>query len=122
MILIWRFGECIKIAKLTYAIINPFILQAWVSLHIELKFANLKFRQQRFLSKPPNILFANISAYTVCNCMTYTTEALILTAEALESLMQADAPTKQLPAVGASHSQTYDMLVCYIHTLVQCLQ
>ena len=35
--------------------------------------------------------------------------------------MQADETTQQLSAVGASHSQTYDMLVCYIHTLVQCL-
>ena len=30
MILIWQFGECVKITKLTYAIIDPFILQAWV--------------------------------------------------------------------------------------------
>ena len=37
-------------------------------------------------------------------------------------LMQADETTQQLSAVGVSHSQTYDMLVCYIHTLVQCLQ
>ena len=65
MILIWRFGECIKIAKLTYAIIDPFIPQAWVSLHTELKSANLKSYQQHFLSKPPNIMLANISAYTV---------------------------------------------------------
>ena len=66
MILIWRFGERVKIAKLTYAIIDLFILQAWISLHTELKSTNLKSRQQRFLSKPPNIMFANISAYTVC--------------------------------------------------------
>ena len=65
MILIWRFGERVKIAKLTYAIINLFILQAWVSLHTELKSANLKSRQQRFLNKLPNIMFANISAYMV---------------------------------------------------------
>ena len=55
----------IKIANLTYAIIDLFILQAWVSLHTELKSANLKSHQQCFLSKPPNIMFANISAYTV---------------------------------------------------------
>ena len=60
-----RFGEHIKIAKLTYAIIDPFILQAWVSLHTLLKSANLKSRQQCCLSKLPNIMFANISAYTV---------------------------------------------------------
>ena len=36
-------------------------------------------------------------------------------------LMQADETTQQLSAVGASHSQTYDMLVCYIHTLVTML-
>ena len=65
MILIWRFGEHVKIAKLTYAIIDLFILQTWVSLHTEMKSANLKSRQQRFLSKLPNIMFANISAYTV---------------------------------------------------------
>ena len=50
---------------LTYAIINPFILQAWVFLHAVLKSANLKSCQQRYLSKPPNIMLANISAYTV---------------------------------------------------------
>ena len=65
MILIWRFGERIKIAKLTYAIMDPFILQAWVSLHTVLKSANLKSCQQHYLSKPPNIMFANISAYMV---------------------------------------------------------
>ena len=47
------------------AIIDPFILQAWVSLHAVLYTANLKSCQQRFLSKPPNIMFANTSAYTV---------------------------------------------------------
>ena len=31
-----------KIAKLTYAIIDPFILQAWVSLHTVMKSAILK--------------------------------------------------------------------------------
>ena len=68
MILIWQFGERIEIAKLTYAIIDPFILQAWVSLHTVLKSANLKSRQQRCLSKLPNIMSANISAYMVI-CM-----------------------------------------------------
>ena len=67
--LIWRFGEHVKIAKLTYAIIDLFVLQAWVSLHTELKSANLKSCQQRFLSKPPNIMFVNISAYTVASYM-----------------------------------------------------
>ena len=66
MILIWWFSERIKIAKLTYAIIDQFILQVWVSLHTELKSANLKSRQQHFLSEPSNIMFANISVYTVC--------------------------------------------------------
>ena len=51
--------------KLTYAIIDPFILQAWVFLHTVLKSANLKSRQQRCLSKPSNIMSTNISAYTV---------------------------------------------------------
>ena len=41
VILICRFGKRIKIAKLTYAIIDPFILQAWVSLHTVLKSTNL---------------------------------------------------------------------------------
>ena len=48
MILIWRFGKCIEIAKLTYAIIDPFILQAWVFLHTVLKSANFKSHQQQF--------------------------------------------------------------------------
>ena len=65
MILIWRFGERIEITKLTYAIIDPFILQAWVFLHTALKYANLKSCQQRCFSKPPNIMSANISAYMV---------------------------------------------------------
>ena len=65
MILIWQFGEHIEIAKLTYAIIDPFILQAWVFLHTVLKSANLKSCQQHCLSKPPNIMSTNISAYTV---------------------------------------------------------
>ena len=50
------------IAKLTYAIIDPFILQAWVSLHTILQF---KIPLTAFLSKPPNIIFVNDSAYTV---------------------------------------------------------
>ena len=64
VILIWQFGNRVKIAKLTYAIIDPFILQAWVSLCTVLNTATSKSRQQ-FLSKPPNIMFANNSAYTV---------------------------------------------------------
>ena len=48
VILIWRFGDHVKIAKLTYAIIDPFILQAWVSIHTVLKSTNLKSRQQHF--------------------------------------------------------------------------
>ena len=51
--------------KLIYAIIDPFILQAWVSLHTVLKTTNLKSRQQCFLSKPPNIIVANNSTYMV---------------------------------------------------------
>ena len=38
---------------------------AWVAFYIVIKTANLKSRQQSFLSKPPNIMFANISVYTV---------------------------------------------------------
>ena len=64
MILIWRFGDRVNIAKLTYTIIDPSILQAWVFLHAVLKTANLKSRQQHFMSKLPNIMFANNSAYT----------------------------------------------------------
>ena len=60
VIIIWQFGDCVKIAKLTYAITNQFILQAWVSLYTVLKTANLKSHQQRFLSISPNIMFANI--------------------------------------------------------------
>ena len=65
MILIWRFGDHMKIAKLSYAIIDPFILQAWVSLHTVLKTANLQSHQQHPLSKTPNIMFTNNSAYMV---------------------------------------------------------
>ena len=43
-------------------IIDPFILQAWVFLHTIMKSANLKSRQ-RFLSKPPNMMFTYISAF-----------------------------------------------------------
>ena len=42
MILIWQFGDRIKITKLTYGIIDLCILQAWVSLHTVLKTANFK--------------------------------------------------------------------------------
>ena len=55
----------VKIAKLIYAIINPFILQTWVFLHTVMKSTNLKSHQQSFLSKPPNIMFAYISTYMV---------------------------------------------------------
>ena len=65
MIFIWQSGNSVKITKLTYTIIDPFILQACVSLHTVLKTTNLNYCQQRFLSKPPNIMFANNSAYTV---------------------------------------------------------
>ena len=73
MILIWRFGDHVKIAKLTYAIIDPFILQAWVSLHTVLKTANLKSRQQRVLGKPPNIMFANNCLYGILQLQYYLT-------------------------------------------------
>ena len=63
--LIWQFDDRVKIAKLTYVIIDPFILQAWVSLHTALKITNLKSCQQCCLSIPPNIMFTNNSAYTV---------------------------------------------------------
>ena len=62
MILVWRFGDRIKIVELTYAIIDLFMLQAWAFLHAVMISANLKSRQQCFLSKPPNIMFAYISA------------------------------------------------------------
>ena len=51
MILVWRFGDRVKIAKLTYAIIDPFVLQAWASLHTVLKPTNLKSRQQHFFEQ-----------------------------------------------------------------------
>ena len=62
MILIWRFGKCIKIIKLTYAIIGPFILQAWISLHTVLKSANLKSRQFKI---PPTESFEQTAKYNV---------------------------------------------------------
>ena len=78
MILIWRFGDRVKISKLTYAIIYPFILQAWVSLHTVLKTANLKSHKQHFLSKPPNTMFTNNSAYIVLCTHMYTLLLLLL--------------------------------------------
>ena len=48
------FGDRINMARLTYTIIDPFILQAWISLHTVLKTANLKSRQQRIFNKLPN--------------------------------------------------------------------
>ena len=68
MILIWWFGDRVKIAKLTYAIIDPFIPQA---CHTVMKSANLKSHQQRFLSKPPNKMFAYMFAYTVSQKIIY---------------------------------------------------
>ena len=59
MILIQRFGNRMKIAKLTYT------TSMGVSPHNIMIPANLKSRQQHFLSKPPNMMFANISAYMV---------------------------------------------------------
>ena len=55
-VLIWHFANRAKMAKLTYTIIDPFMLQAWVFLHTLMKSTNLKSCQQRFLSKPPNIM------------------------------------------------------------------
>ena len=69
--LIWWFGDHIKIAKLTYAIIDPFLLQAWVFLHTIMTTANSKSHQQCFLSKPPNIMFTYTSAYTVFHNTSY---------------------------------------------------
>ena len=57
----------VNIVKLTYAIIGPFILQAWISLHTVFKIAKLKSCQQHFLNKPLNLMFANNSAYTICD-------------------------------------------------------
>ena len=53
-----------NLAIVSCAVIDPFILQAWVSLHTVLKTANLKSRQQHFVSKPSN-MFAKISACMV---------------------------------------------------------
>ena len=39
--LIWQLGNLAKITKLTYAIIDSFILQAWVFLHTVMKSANI---------------------------------------------------------------------------------
>ena len=57
-----------KIAKIMYTIIDPFTLQAWVFLHTVMKSANLKSRQQRFLSKPPNLMFTYTYSclYNIC--------------------------------------------------------
>ena len=83
MILNWRFGDCVKVAKLIYIIID--LLQAWVFLHAVRKSANLKSRQQCFLRKLPNIMFAYIFAYMVyplyldaCFIITSWTTAVIM--------------------------------------------
>ena len=61
------FGDCIMITKLTYTIIDPFVLQACMGFSTYS--THLKFRQRCFLSKPPNIMFA---AYTVLTWVQYT--------------------------------------------------
>ena len=87
MILIWQFGDCVKIAKLTYAIIDPFVLQAWVSLHTVLKTANLKSCQQRFLNKLPNIMYANNSAYMVYGSLVLIIQAKYGTESVTEQIL-----------------------------------
>ena len=62
VILIWQFGDCIKVTKLTYAIIDPFIYYEHVFLQYSTQTVNLKSCQQQFLSKPPNTMVTNISA------------------------------------------------------------
>ena len=52
----FNLANCVKIVKLTYAIIDLFIS---FSSH------RTEIHQQHFLSKPPNIMFANISTCTV---------------------------------------------------------
>ena len=43
----WQwFGNRVKIVKLTYAIIHPFMLQAWDFLHTVMEPANSKSHQQ----------------------------------------------------------------------------
>ena len=63
MILIWRFGDRVKIAKLTYAIIDPFILMGFYTYSTQNH--QFKIPPTAFLNKPPNIMFAYYSAYTV---------------------------------------------------------
>ena len=64
VILIWRFSDRAKVAKLTYAIINPIYYKHGFS-PCSAEIAKLKSCQQCFLSKPPNIMLAFISAYMV---------------------------------------------------------
>ena len=59
---IWRTRQDRQINLRHYRSIYN-ILQAWVSLHTELKSTNLKSHQQRFLSKPPNIMFAKYNVH-----------------------------------------------------------
>ena len=54
VILIW---QCVKIAKLTYTIIDPFILQAWVSIYSA---QNCQFKM------PPTAFFEQTTKYNVC--------------------------------------------------------
>ena len=98
MILIWRFGNCIKIAKLNYTIIDPFILQAWISLHTLLKSASLKSYQQCFLSKQPNIIIAYISAYTVV-ADTYIYVIVVTWAQGLRAYISGKARVPMLQVI-----------------------
>ena len=66
MILIWLFGDHVKIAKLTYGIIDPFILHASMDFSpYGNEVRQFKIPPTAFSEKLPNIMFANISAYTV---------------------------------------------------------
>ena len=71
MILIWRFGNCVNITKLTHAIIDPFILQTWVSVHTVLKADKLKSHQQRFWANHQILclLFLVCVCLSVCLCV-----------------------------------------------------
>ena len=68
--MIWQLRKDHQINLLHYRSIYIHYKRGF-SLHTVLKAANLKSRQQHFLNKLPNIMFANNSAYTALAYYSY---------------------------------------------------
>ena len=78
MILIWQFGDRIKIAKLTYAIIDSSILQAWVFLYTSLYDSEIHQFKIPPTAFSEQTTIAYISAYVVHYTFTNQTPQCIL--------------------------------------------